>query len=76
MKRLLILLLCIVHCALCIEIKAQDKKEEQPLRYVNATEFRMINKGFFDTETTYSRLPMYLKDSVRPDLWEDRKSVV
>ena len=70
MKRLFIVVLCIAHCALCIDLKAQDKKDEQPLRYVNATEFRIINKGFFDTETTYSRLPIYLKDSVRADLWD------
>ena len=69
MKKLFVVILCIVHCALCIDMKAQEKKE-QPLRYVDALEFRMINKGFFDTETPYSRLPKYLQDSIRPDLWD------
>ena len=59
MKKLFVVILCIVHCALCIDMKAQEKKEPS-LRYVDALEFRMINKGFFDTETPYSRLPKYL----------------
>ena len=42
---------------------------QQPLKYVDALQFRMINKGFEDTETPYTRIPMCLKDSVRPDLW-------
>lgn len=38
--------------------------------YVPAQELRVINKGFNDTERTFSRLPASLKDSVRPDLWD------
>ena len=66
MKRFLLSVcaLCIVSCVMLF---AQEKKE-QPLRYVDALEFRMINKGFFDTETPYSRLPKYMQDSIRPDL--------
>ena len=67
MKKLLVCVFCLLSCVM---IFAQDKKEEQPLRYVDALEFRMINKGFFDTETPYSRLPKYLQDSIRPDLWD------
>ena len=44
-------------------------EEAQPLKYVDALNFRMINKGFADTETPFTRLPKYLKDSVRADLW-------
>lgn len=44
-------------------------QENGPLKYVDAQNFRMINKGFTDTETPYTRIPKYLKDSVRPDLW-------
>ena len=47
-------------------LSAQDNG---PLKYVDAQNFRMINKGFTDTETPYTRIPKYLKDSVRPDLW-------
>ena len=65
MKKLLVCVFCLLSCVM---IFAQEKKEEQPLRYVDALEFRMINKGFFDTETPYSRLPKYLQDSIRPDL--------
>lgn len=45
------------------------EEASQPLKYVDALEFRMINRGFDDTETPFTRLPKYLKDSVRPDLW-------
>lgn len=41
----------------------------QGLVYHNADSFRIVNKGFDDKELTYSRLPLYLKDSVRADLW-------
>ena len=37
-------------------------EEAQPLKYVDALNFRMINKGFADTETPFTRLPKYLKD--------------
>lgn len=46
------------------------RAEEKPLKFVNAQEFRVINKGFKDTYGLYTRIPSYLKDSVRPDLWD------
>lgn len=43
---------------------------QQPaLRYVDALQFRLINKGFADSQTPFTRIPAYLQDSVRPDLW-------
>lgn len=48
---------------------AAFSEESTPLKYVDALNFRMINKGFEDTETPFTRLPKFLKDSVRPDLW-------
>lgn len=53
-----------VACAL-----SAFSEERMPLKYVDALNFRMINKGFADTETPFTRLPKELKDSVRPDLW-------
>ncbi|MCM1034053.1 MAG: SGNH/GDSL hydrolase family protein [Paludibacter sp.] len=47
--------------------------QETELRYVNALEFRIINKGFDDSLTPFTRIPAYLKDSVRTDLWERAK---
>ncbi len=44
--------------------------EKQELKYVNALDLRIINKGFDDSLTPYTRIPMCLKDSVRPTLWE------
>lgn len=42
---------------------------EKPWKYTDARELRIINKGFDNTEHPYWRLPAYLADSVRPDLW-------
>ncbi|MDD2961387.1 MAG: SGNH/GDSL hydrolase family protein [Muribaculaceae bacterium] len=49
-------------------VKAENQPES--LKYINAQELRVINKGFDDTEGDYTRIPKYLKDSVRPTLWE------
>lgn len=43
--------------------------EDSPLRYTNAEDLLIINKGFSNTLTPYTRIPAYLQDSVRPDLW-------
>ncbi len=45
---------------------------EEPWKQVNATDLRIINKAFDNTERTYSRLPAYLKDSIAAgrDLWD------
>lgn len=51
--------------------------EEQPaLRYVDALEFRMINKGWPAnvTLTPYTRIPAYLKDSITEALWDRTKN--
>ena len=50
--------------------------EQQPLRYVDALQFRMINKGWGAdvTLTPYTRIPAYLKDSVREELWDRAKN--
>ena len=49
-------------------VTAQEKKQE-PLKYVNAQELRIINKGFTDTNADYTRLPSWIEDSIRPGLW-------
>ena len=43
-----------------------------PRKYVDARELRIINKGFNDTERFYSRLPLWVKDSIAPgrELWD------
>ncbi|MDE6352292.1 MAG: SGNH/GDSL hydrolase family protein [Muribaculaceae bacterium] len=62
-------ILTIAMAACTLTVQAEDTKKEAPKQYVKATDLRIINKGFDDTERTYSRLPIWLKDSVRPDLW-------
>ncbi len=47
---------------------AQDDKPA--LKYVDAQELRIINKGWEDTGRKYGRIPTYLQDSVRDVLWE------
>lgn len=41
-----------------------------PKKSVNYKDLRIINKGYEDSERAFSRFPMWLKDSVRPTLWE------
>lgn len=43
---------------------------EQSWQYINAQDLRIINKGWDNTLRPYTRIPAYLKDSVRPELWE------
>ncbi len=66
MKRLLLSTLI----ALLTFTAFAEEKEQTPKKYVNSLELRVINKGFDDSERSFSRLPAYLKDSVRPDLWD------
>lgn len=49
---------------------AKAEEPEKPWRYVDASELRVINKGWDNTLRPYTRIPAYLQDSVRPDLWE------
>lgn len=57
-------------CAFTAVCAFADEKPVIPKKSVNATDLRIINKGFDDSERTFSRLPVWLKDSVRPDLWD------
>lgn len=66
MKKILLTVLTFAVAVLA----ALAADEATPKKYVNAKSLRIINKGFADSERTFSRLPLWLKDSVRPDLWE------
>ena len=44
------------------------------LKYVNATEFPLIGKGFADTQNRYERLPVRLKGKTRPAVWSLSKN--
>lgn len=44
------------------------------LKYVNATDFQLIGKGFTDTQSTYERLPARLDGKLRPFLWSLSKN--
>ncbi len=48
------------------------RAEEVALRYVDALELQVINKGFADdvTLTPYTRVPAYLQDSTRANWWD------
>ena len=52
---------------------AQDFTNIDTLCFYDALQFRVINKAFDNSLTPYTRIPAYLKDSVRPDLWERAK---
>lgn len=67
MKKLKIFLaLCLAATA----VASAAEKQETPWQYIDAQQLRVINKGWDNTLRPYTRIPAYLKDSVRPDLWE------
>lgn len=61
MKKLLLLILA----AVAVNVSAQKNE----LRYVDASQFRIINKGWSQTATPYNRLPAYMQDTVRKNQW-------
>lgn len=67
MKKIVLTLAAVITAALAVF--AADEPEK-PWRYVDARELRIINKGWEETLRPYTRIPAYLADSVRPDLWE------
>ena len=58
-------------CALAAPMATYADEPEVPRRYVDARDLRIINKGFDNTERVYSRLPVWVKDSIAEgrDLW-------
>ncbi len=67
------LLLAFVMMVAALTVTAQDFTNMDTLRFYDALQFRIINKAFDNSLTPYTRIPAYLKDSVRPDLWERAK---
>lgn len=68
-----VIVLVAVATALPSTVRAQDFTSLDTLVFHDALKFRLINKGFDNSLTPYTRIPAYLKDSVRPDLWERAK---
>ena len=66
MKTRLLTILCTFTLMSSFVCMADDKPE---LRYVDATNFRIINKGWENTDGTYTRIPTYMKDSLRENQW-------
>ena len=64
-------LITIVLLALAgiLQLQAADSPDKT-WKYVDSEDLRIINKGFGDSERTYSRFPAWLKDSVRKELWD------
>lgn len=53
---------------------AQDFTSLDTLQFYDALRFRMINKGWDNTLTPFTRIPATLKDSVRETLWDRAKN--
>ena len=64
MKKQLLMILALAGAA---QLAAAD---EEPWQLVDAQELRVISKGWDDTARPYTRIPAWLQDSVRPDLWD------
>ena len=60
------LIITLLTVCVCVGLSANDKPE---LRYENALGFRIVNKGFANTAEDFTRLPVFMKDSVRDQLW-------
>ncbi len=58
--------LLLTACVWLVAGVAQSASLADSLQYYDALQFRMINKGFTDTETPYTRLPLCIYDSIRP----------
>ncbi|MCD8395513.1 MAG: SGNH/GDSL hydrolase family protein [Bacteroidales bacterium] len=65
-----ILALTTLMCALAAAASDFPEEKAPAMHEVEARQLRVINKGFDDTEGPYTRIPKYLKDSVRPTLYE------
>ena len=68
MKKFIVILLL---SYICVPLSQADGSD-QPWKYVDASQLRVINKGFDNTERRYSRLPAELRDSIAEgrDLWD------
>lgn len=55
-------------------VSAQDFTKIDTLKFYDALQFRMINKGWSDSETPYYRVPAYLKDSTRTTFYERQRN--
>lgn len=71
MKKPKILLRLALLCAIAATTAASSAQTpERPLKHIDAQQLRIINKGWDDTYGKYTRIPAYLRDSVRKELWE------
>jgi len=67
-KSVTLFLVMLASLVLGSTLRAQDFTDRDALRYVDAMQFRMINYAF--DRTLASRIPLALRDSVRPTLWD------
>lgn len=72
LSRIRLLAVVIAMTCACLPAAAAGN-DEKPMKYVNALDLKLINKGFDNSLTPFTRIPAYLKDSVRHDLWERAK---
>lgn len=70
MNRKIILLFAPIVSLLLLSAGVVNAQQKSNLKYVNALDLRIINKGFNNSLTPYTRIPAYLKDSVPATLWE------
>ncbi len=68
------ILLAVALMMAAISASAQDFTSIDTLKFYDALRFRLINKGFDDSFTPYTRIPADLKDSVRTTLWDRAKN--
>ena len=60
------LLLAMLFTLWCTTPLQAAEQEEKPMKWVNALELRMINKGFDNSLTPYTRIPSISKTACAP----------
>jgi len=63
----------ILILSLCLSAAGYATAPDQ-LKYISATEFPVIGKGFTDTQGRYDRLPARLEGKTRPPVWRLSKN--
>lgn len=62
-------LLFLVLAFVAINVFGFNPPLDKPLKYVDAREFQVINRGFNSVEPMYTRIPDALKDMCYPETW-------
>lgn len=70
MKRVLTIVALLVVLPVFAQQPAKEAPKAPEMKYVAAEDLMIINKGFENTELTFSRLPVDKKGEIRKEVWD------